>query len=145
MFLTFRLYMTAYNHLPFIPLPGSVWMIGKIFDINSEIAYNMLNRLAEEWVHFTRPGESNNSYIKSKPFPNLPEYRTAYFLFFRFRIATTSDANVSRIMNSSYVLIKYHTFLQTRERLGARPSASRVSILCCHGAICSWFFNVDCI
>lgn len=80
-------------------------------------------------MHFTRPGESINSYIKSKPFPNLPEYRTAYFLFFRFRIATTSDANVSKIMNSSYVLIKYHTFLQTRERVGARPSASRVSIL----------------
>lgn len=32
-------------------------------------------------------------------------------------------------MNSSYVLIKYHTFLQTRERVGARPSASRVSVL----------------
>ena len=80
-------------------------------------------------MHFTRPGESINSYIKSKPFPNLPEYRTAYFLFDRFRIATTSNANVSRIMNSSYVLIKYHTFLQTRERVGARPSASRVSIL----------------
>ena len=38
-------------------------------------------------------------------------------------------------MNSSYVLIKYHTFLQTRERVGARPSASRVSILCCQCAI----------
>ena len=37
-------------------------------------------------------------------------------------------------MNSSYVLIKYHTFLQTRERVGARPSASRVSILCCQCA-----------
>lgn len=37
-------------------------------------------------------------------------------------------------INSSYVLIKYHTFLQTRERVGARPSASRVSILYYHGA-----------
>lgn len=80
-------------------------------------------------MHFTRPGELINSYIKSKPFPNLPEYRTAYFLFFKLRIATTSDAKVSKIMNSSYVLIKYHTFLQTRERVGARPSASRVNVL----------------
>ena len=110
------------------------WNERIVFDIFGEIDYNILNRLAEGWVHFTRPGESINSYIKSKPFPNLPEYRTAYFLFFRFRIATTSDANVSKIMNSSYVLIKYHTFLQTRERVGARPSASRVSILCCQCA-----------
>lgn len=31
--------------------------------------------------------------------------RNGYFLFFRFRIATTSDANVRMIINSSYVLI----------------------------------------
>lgn len=97
-------------------------------------------------MHFTRPGESINSYIKSKPFPNLPEYRTAYFLFFRFRIATTSDANVSKIMNSSYVLIKYHTFLQTRERVGARLSASRVSILLsmCHSSCETSSFGLSC-
>lgn len=72
----------------------------------------------------------------------MPEYRTAYFLFDRFRIATTSNANVSRIMNSSYVLIKYHTFLQTRERVGARPSASQASVLCCQ---CPFVLQDDCL
>ena len=116
------------------------WNERIVFDIFGEIDYNILNRLAEGWVHFTRPGESNNSYIKSKPFPNLPEYRTAYFLFVKFRIATISNANVSMTMNSSYVLIKHHTFLQTRERVGARPSASRVNVLYCQCAILGWFY-----
>lgn len=39
-----------------------------------------------------------------------------YFLFFIFRIATTSDANVSKIMNSSYVLISITTFRKARNR-----------------------------
>ena len=104
-------------------------IISVVFDNSIKINYNTFNRLAEGWVHFTRPGEISQQLLKNKPSPNLPEYRTAYFLFDRFRIATTSNANVSKIMNSSYVLIKYHTFLQTRERVGARPSASRVNIL----------------
>ncbi len=47
-----------------------------------------------------------------------------YFLFFRFRIATTSKATVSMICISSYVLINTTPFLQNSGRVEARPRLS---------------------
>ncbi len=63
---------------------------------------------------------------------NLPG-QDGYFLFFRFRMATISNAMLTIRLSSSYVLIRHHSFPQDSDRVGARPPAVRVSILCCQG------------
>ena len=101
--------------------------------------YNRLNRTAGRWVAVTRPGGSSYSVIRIAV-PKLWREQDGYFLFFRFRIATTSDAKVSRIMNSSYVLIIITTFRRISERVRARPPAIRVNVLYCQCAILGWFY-----
>lgn len=53
-----------------------------------------------------------------------------YFLFFRFRMATINKAMLTIRLNSSYVLIRHHSFPQDTDRVGARPPTARVNILC---------------
>ena len=75
------------------------------FDFFCNLSYNVFIKTAG------KGGEGSPSWrISKSKSPILYHRSRATYLFFRFRIATMSPANVSRIMNSSYVLISAPSF-----------------------------------
>ena len=99
------------------------------------MTYNTLNRKAGKEPLPPRPGEKLNSYLKIAV--RLAKVQDGYFLWVYVSISTISKATDTTSCSSSYVLIG-----TTSDRLGtgaARPPASRLSILYCHGSKVSYF------
>jgi hypothetical protein len=95
-----------------------------LFDIYAIFAIIYLTRQPTGRCRLPVPANYSNF---SKP-PIRPRNRAAY-LFYKFRIATTSKANVSKICISSYVLISI--ILLSRLRMDGTHAlpAARLSIL----------------
>ena len=75
---------------------------------------------------YTSPAPAQNQKTIRNSCLTMTSEQDGYFLFFIFRIETTSNANVSKTINSSYVVISIPSFPQDPERMGSTSSD-------CHG------------
>ena len=117
-------------------MPGRVWNGWKWYLTNKcgwHIIY--LTRELEGECRSPDPAKFHN-WLRIAV-PKLWREQDGYFLFFRFRIATISKATLTIRLNSSYVLIIITTLRKVSDWVRARPPVPWVSILYCHGAVCT--------